>query len=139
MRNIAPFALAVFQSRHNPDYPGAWAHFPKLFYFQPTFPAPGTRHVLKKGNPLTLHYRLCIRRGGKLAPETPPTSSTSSTPPPRRGCNRRPRPLAFPNTAQRRLRTVQGVRASPLRFVAQPKAAKWQHTVERLKKRWGIE
>jgi len=56
---------AVFEKTSNPDYPGDWIEYPYLPWFQPTFPAQGTRYVLKKGTPLVLQYRLWIRAGGK--------------------------------------------------------------------------
>jgi hypothetical protein len=52
--------LAVFQAPGNPDYPGDWIKYPELNWFQPTFPAAGTRYVLKKGQPLVLKFRLLI-------------------------------------------------------------------------------
>ncbi|HJN07276.1 MAG TPA: DUF6807 family protein [Pirellulaceae bacterium] len=58
--------LAVFESSTNPDYPGDYVHYPDLPWFQPTFPRAGTRYELKKGKPLTLRYRLWIRRGGQV-------------------------------------------------------------------------
>ncbi len=53
-------SLAVFQAPTNPDYPGDWIKYPELNWFQPTFPAGGTRYVLKKGQPLVLRYRLWV-------------------------------------------------------------------------------
>ncbi len=58
--------LAVFESSTNPDYPGDYVHYPDLPWFQPTFPRAGARYELKKGKPLTLRYRLWIRRGGQV-------------------------------------------------------------------------
>lgn len=55
--------LAVFQSPANPDYPGDWIQYPELNWLQPTFPAAGTRYVLKPGQPLTLKFRLWIHAG----------------------------------------------------------------------------
>jgi hypothetical protein len=52
--------LAVFQAPTNPDYPGEWIKYPEINWFQPTFPAGGTRYVLKKGQPLVLRFRLWI-------------------------------------------------------------------------------
>jgi hypothetical protein len=52
--------LAVFQAPSNPDYPGDWIKYPELNWFQPTFPAAGTRYVLKKDQPLVLKFRLFI-------------------------------------------------------------------------------
>ncbi len=53
--------LAVFEKTTNPDYPGDYIEYAYLPWFQPTFPAQGTRYVLKRGRPLTLQYRLWIR------------------------------------------------------------------------------
>jgi hypothetical protein len=53
--------FAVLEKTINPDYPGDWIEYPDLPWFQPTFPAQGTRHVLKQGKPLVLQYRLWIR------------------------------------------------------------------------------
>jgi hypothetical protein len=52
--------LAVFQAASNPDYPGDWIKYPEINWFQPTFPAPGTRYVMRKGQPLVLKFRLFI-------------------------------------------------------------------------------
>jgi len=56
-----PVGLAVFEKTANPNYPGDYIEYPYLPWFQPTFPAQGTRYVLKKGRSLTLEYRLWIR------------------------------------------------------------------------------
>ncbi|MHB8523404.1 MAG: DUF6807 family protein [Limisphaerales bacterium] len=61
--------LAVLQPQTNPAYPGDWVKFPELNWFQPTFPAAGTRWGLKKEQPLVLRYRLWIRRGDNV-PDT---------------------------------------------------------------------
>jgi hypothetical protein len=61
----ASVGLAVFEKSTNPAYPGEGVEFPALPWFQTTFPAAGTRHVLKKDRPLVLEYRLWIRRGGE--------------------------------------------------------------------------
>jgi hypothetical protein len=53
-------SLAVFQAPTNPDYPGDWIKYPEINWFQPTFPASGTRYVLKRGQPLVLRFRLWI-------------------------------------------------------------------------------
>jgi hypothetical protein len=58
-----PASLAVLQHSANPDAPGDWIQYPELNWFQPTFPAPGTRFALKPGEPLVLRYRLWIQRG----------------------------------------------------------------------------
>ncbi len=55
--------LAVFQMPSNPDYPGDWVPYPELNWLQPTFPAAGTRYVLKPDQPLTLTFRLWIHPG----------------------------------------------------------------------------
>jgi len=55
--------LVVFQHNTNPDYPGDWVKFPEIDWFQPTFPASGTRYELKKGEPLVLRFRLWLHRG----------------------------------------------------------------------------
>ena len=52
--------LTVFERADNPDYPGEYIHYPDIQWFQPTFPAKGTRFLLKKGETLTLRYRLWI-------------------------------------------------------------------------------
>ncbi|MBP7053924.1 MAG: PmoA family protein [Phycisphaerae bacterium] len=57
--------LAVFEKTTNPDYPGDYIEYPYLPWFQPTFPAHGTRYVLKKNQTLTLQYRLWIRPDSK--------------------------------------------------------------------------
>jgi len=61
--------FAVFERTTNPDYPGDWIQYPNLPWFQPTFPAAGTRYALKKGEPLVLEYRFWIRRGSKVTPD----------------------------------------------------------------------
>jgi hypothetical protein len=61
-----PGALAVFEKQANPDYPGEWVKYPELNWFQPTFPASGRRHLLKKDQPLLLQFRLWIRPGVPL-------------------------------------------------------------------------
>lgn len=53
--------LAVFEKTANPDYPGDYVEYPYLPWFQPAFPAQGTRYVLRKDRSLTLEYRLWIR------------------------------------------------------------------------------
>jgi hypothetical protein len=55
--------LVVFEAATNPGYPGDYAEYPDLPWFQPTFPRSGTRHTLDKTKPLTLRYRLWIRPG----------------------------------------------------------------------------
>jgi len=59
-----PTALVVFQHPANPDYPGDWVKFPELNWFQPTFPASGSRYALRPGRPLVLRYRLWITARG---------------------------------------------------------------------------
>ena len=57
-----PVGLAVFQKPTNPAYPGDWVKYPEINWFQPTFPAAGTRYVLKKDQTLVLQFRLWIRK-----------------------------------------------------------------------------
>lgn len=61
-----PVGIVILQSRRNPDYPGDWVQYPELNWFQPTFPAAKTRYVLRKGETLTLRFRLWIRSGAVL-------------------------------------------------------------------------
>ena len=56
-------SLAVLQAPTNPEYPGDWVQYPEINWFQPTFPAAGTRYVLKQGQPLVLKFRLWICPG----------------------------------------------------------------------------
>lgn len=56
--------MTVLQHPDNPQYPGHWVEYPDLAWVQPTFPSPGTRFALKKGQPLELRYRLILHRGG---------------------------------------------------------------------------
>jgi len=65
----APVGFGVFEKATNPDYPGDWITYPKLPWFQPAFPAAGTRYPLDRNKPLVLEYRLWIRRGGETAEE----------------------------------------------------------------------
>ncbi|MFI5381869.1 MAG: DUF6807 family protein [Tepidisphaerales bacterium] len=58
-----PVGLAVFQHPGNPDYPADGIKYPEINWFQPTFPAAGTRYVLKKDRPLVLRYRFWIHSG----------------------------------------------------------------------------
>jgi hypothetical protein len=60
-----PSGIVVLQHSANPNYPGDWVQFPNLNWFQPTFPASGTRYELKKSEPLTLRFRLWLHRGAK--------------------------------------------------------------------------
>jgi hypothetical protein len=55
--------LTVLQPPTNPDYPGDWVKYPEINWFQPTFPAAGTRYIVNKHSPLVLRYRLWIHRG----------------------------------------------------------------------------
>lgn len=57
-----PTGLSIFQHRANPGYPGDWVEYPELNWFQPTFPASGTRYTLKSEEPVVLRYRLWIHR-----------------------------------------------------------------------------
>jgi len=81
-------SLAVFQMPSNPGYPGDWVQYPEINWLQPTFPAAGTRYVLKPGQPLILKFRLWIHPGrvseAKLAEVwttcvNPPESSSPQT------------------------------------------------------------
>lgn len=58
-----PAVLAVFEKLDNPEYPGDYIEYPKLPWFQPTFPKAGIRYELKKDKPLVLRYRLWIASG----------------------------------------------------------------------------
>lgn len=60
--------LSVLPHPANPDHPGDWVKYPELNWIQPTFPAAGTRYVLKKDQPLVLRYRLWIHRGTTSEP-----------------------------------------------------------------------
>jgi hypothetical protein len=62
-------SLAIFQKPANPDYPGDWIQYPEINWFQPTFPAAGTRYVLRKEQQLVLQYRLWIRDGPITDPD----------------------------------------------------------------------
>ena len=64
-----PSGIVVLQHRANPDYPGDWVKFPEINWFQPTFPASGTRYELKKGTPLVLRFRLWLHRGAPAGEE----------------------------------------------------------------------
>lgn len=59
-----PASLTILEAADNPGYPGDYIEFPELPWFQPTFPAPGTRHTLTRTAPLDLRYRLWVREGG---------------------------------------------------------------------------
>ena len=59
----APLALVVFEHGSNPNYPGDYVEYPKLPWFQPTFPRAGSRYILQKAQPLTLSYRLWVCPG----------------------------------------------------------------------------
>ncbi len=52
--------VVILPSAANPDYPPDWVDYPNLNWLQPTFPASGTRHLLRPGHPLILRYRLWI-------------------------------------------------------------------------------
>lgn len=58
-----PAVLAAFEKLDNPEYPGDYIEYPKLPWFQPTFPRSLTRYELKKDKPLVLRYRLWIASG----------------------------------------------------------------------------
>lgn len=59
----APSSLTILESTRNPGYPGDYVEFPELPWFQPTFPAAGTRYPLTRETPLVLGYRLWLREG----------------------------------------------------------------------------
>jgi hypothetical protein len=61
--------IVVLQHNGNPDYPGDWVKFPELNWFQPTFPASGTRYELRKDQPLVLRFRLWLHHGAKASEE----------------------------------------------------------------------
>jgi len=52
--------LTVFEKADNPDYPGDYIHYSGIQWFQSTFPAKGTRFILKKDAILTLRYQLWL-------------------------------------------------------------------------------
>jgi hypothetical protein len=62
----AASGLTVLQHQQNPYYPGDWEQHPELSWCQPTFPAAGTRYVLRRDQPLVLRYRLIIHSGTRL-------------------------------------------------------------------------
>ena len=64
-KGTEPAGVTILQSARNPQYPGDWVNYPELNWLQPTFPSAGIRYVLKKGEPLTLRYRLWIHGGAK--------------------------------------------------------------------------
>lgn len=68
-----PLSMVVFEKISNPGYPADFAQYPDLPWFQPTFPKAGERFALAKGVPLTLRYRIWIRRGA------PPTEEEYRT------------------------------------------------------------
>ena len=76
-----PAALAIFQKPTNPDYPGDWVKYPELNWLQPTFPAAGTRYVLKQGQPLVLQYRLWIQPGAAAEAKLTELWATFAHPP----------------------------------------------------------
>jgi hypothetical protein len=76
-----PVGLAVFQSPTNPNYPGDWVKYPEINWFQPTFPAAGTRYALKKGQPLVLQFRLWIHPGSASEAEMAGSWSAYAHPP----------------------------------------------------------
>ncbi len=67
--SCASAGLTVIEKASNPDYPGDWIFYRNLPWFQPAFPAAGTRYDLKKGRTLVLEYRLWVRPGGPASPE----------------------------------------------------------------------
>jgi hypothetical protein len=66
---LRPSGIVVLQNAANPDYPGEWVQYPNLNWFQPTFPAAGTRFESRPGLPLVLRFRLWLHRGGKTSDE----------------------------------------------------------------------
>lgn len=56
-------SIGIIQHPANPYYPGDWVSFEKLNWLQPTFPAKGVKHELKKDKPLMLRFRLWVGRG----------------------------------------------------------------------------
>jgi hypothetical protein len=65
-----PSGLVVLQHPGNPHYPGDWVQYPNLNWLQPTFPAPGKRHVIAKDQPLVLRFRLWLHRGPAAMDDT---------------------------------------------------------------------
>lgn len=59
----AASSLTILEWAGNPGYPGDTIEFPDLPWFQPTFPAAGTRYTLPRDAPLVLRYRLWLRDG----------------------------------------------------------------------------
>jgi len=53
-------SLTIIEKSANPGYPADHIEFPELAWLQPAFPTAGTRHPLKKGEPLVLQYRYVI-------------------------------------------------------------------------------
>jgi len=58
-----PVSLAILQHAANPHYPGEWVSYPNLNWLQPTFPAKGVKHALRRGKPLVLKFRLYVQPG----------------------------------------------------------------------------
>jgi hypothetical protein len=58
-----PLSMVVLEQATNPGYPGDYAEYPNLPWFQPTFPRAGIRHALEKSKPLVLRYRIWLRSG----------------------------------------------------------------------------
>jgi hypothetical protein len=58
-----PASVTIFEKSTNPGYPADHVEYPELPWFQPTFPKAGTRHPLKQGEQLVLHYRYLIHSG----------------------------------------------------------------------------
>ncbi|MFH0946918.1 MAG: DUF6807 family protein [Planctomycetota bacterium] len=55
--------LAILEHPSNPEFPGDFITYEYLPWFQPTFPRPETRFLLKPGRPLDLRYRFLILPG----------------------------------------------------------------------------
>ncbi|RMH00811.1 MAG: hypothetical protein D6702_13050 [Planctomycetota bacterium] len=55
--------LAILEHPANPDFPGDFVTYEYLPWLQPAFPRAGSRWPLRRGEPLTLRYRLLILPG----------------------------------------------------------------------------
>jgi hypothetical protein len=55
-----PVSVVLLQDPANPGYPGDWVQYPNLNWLQPTFPASGTAFELRRGQPLTLRFRVVV-------------------------------------------------------------------------------
>lgn len=59
----SPVSVALLQDPANPGYPGDWVQYPNLNWLQPTFPTSGTAFALRRGQPLTLRFRVVVAAG----------------------------------------------------------------------------